>query len=246
MPATLRPAGRSANIHRTCRPVTGSGCNRCRRRPPSRVRPIRMRARIHQWPRPCAPGLIAPVFPAARRYVRSRRGRPGSWPGGGARPGTTACRRCGGSSPSPSASRSSPWVALSSSSGRDRALPGYRATSRSTVNAALAPDGSGPDVVGSGPRQGAASRAQRHPRRVGTALTAAAEGASVHRLDGPRIGDPRARRCSRGRSPQRWRRPAADLPLLGTDVPDVVLLHGEFGGLAESGVKWTGAVLGGG
>ena len=31
-----------------------------------------------------------------------------------------------------------------------------------------------------------------------------------------------------------------------TDVPDVVLLHGEFGGLAESGVKWTGAVRGGG
>ena len=33
---------------------------------------------------------------------------------------------------------------------------------------------------------------------------------------------------------------------VGTDVPDVVLLHGEFGGLAESGVKWTGAVRGGG
>jgi len=31
-----------------------------------------------------------------------------------------------------------------------------------------------------------------------------------------------------------------------TDVRDVVLLHGEFGGLAESGVKWTGAVRGGG
>ena len=42
---------------------------------------------------------------------------------------------------------------------------------------------------------------------------------------------------------QRWRRSAATHPLLGTDV---VLLHGEFGGLAESGVKWTGAVRGGG
>jgi hypothetical protein len=34
--------------------------------------------------------------------------------------------------------------------------------------------------------------------------------------------------------------------VVGSDVPDVVLLHGEFGGLAESGVKRTGAVRGGG
>jgi hypothetical protein len=49
---------------------------------------------------PVAPTVRArsdrPAFPAARRFVRSRRGRPGSWPGGGARPGTTARRRCGG------------------------------------------------------------------------------------------------------------------------------------------------------
>jgi hypothetical protein len=90
MPATVRPARRCSNIHRTCGPQTGSGSNRCSRRPTghaldwggARHRPAGTRtAAAHPGTVPARrPEPASPPAPdggnATPRASTARRGRP--------------------------------------------------------------------------------------------------------------------------------------------------------------------------